>query len=130
MILSLASSSIVDALLIGRPVISLARSSFMVGESDLPFTQMQTWSELPRLIESWRHVRIPEQKVLAYFFSFQSNTTASFDDTEELPDWPDAKRAALKEIPWYIPGQEGLVTIGAKISAYIAEYDSQESGGS
>ena len=129
-VLTIASSSIVDALLMGRPVISLVCPTFMVGEAGLPVVQMETWDELSKLIETWRRVHIPEQKVLAYFYSFLFNTTSSLDDKEGFPDWPDARRSALKGVPWYIPGQEALMKIGEQVSNYITEFDSKGDEGS
>ena len=56
--------------------------------------------------------------MLAYFYSILSNT-ASMDDTEAAPDWPDEKRAELSDLPWYLVGSEGLTNTGLKISRYI-----------
>jgi hypothetical protein len=121
-VLTLASTSLLDGLIMGKPVILLGRPAFMVGSTRSPFFQMENWKDLSKLLERCRQTTIPTEEVLAYFYSFLSNT-ASMYDMEGVPDWPDEKRAALTDLPWYTPGSRGLTNIGLKLSRYIAQFD-------
>ena len=109
----------------GKPVISLAQPMFMVGNTRSPFFQLESWRDLSKMLEDCRQLRVPEEAVLAYFYSFLSNT-ASMDDTEGAPDWPDEKRAELSDLPWYLVGSEGLTNTGLKLSRYIEQSDRDE----
>lgn len=124
-VVTLASSSFIDALVMAKPIISLSDPSFMVCEDSFgPIYKLKNWGDLAELLETCRDSSLSEESVLSYFISFLENTTA-IDDNLDQPDWPSKARADQLHRPWY-SGSHGTLRMAYEISKYVNPSSSRE----
>jgi len=117
-VVTLASSSFIDALVMAKPIISLSDPSFMVCEDSFgPIYKLKKWGDLAELLETCRDSSLSEESVLSYFISFLENTIA-IDDNLDQPDWPSKERAEQLERPWY-SGSRNSLRMAHEISKYV-----------
>ena len=127
-VVTLASSSFIDALVMAKPVITLSDPSFMVCEDSCgPIYKLKKWDDLAELLETCRTSPLSEESVLSYFISFLENTAAS-DDNLDQPDWPSKARADQFRRPWY-SGSHGSLRVAYEISKYVNPSSSRENFG-
>ena len=88
-VLSTASTSVIEALMKFKHVIMFGKNLFTFGEYEAPVKRVTNFEDLPEILSSCINSPPPKKEIVAYFHALMTHTSRIGDDDDDWSDMPN-----------------------------------------